>query len=133
MSSSSPINSMLAKAKGTLAHANRAFPSSAAPKSPTPPIVKPPTAPKISIPSTGEPEKGIGSELAAKAANVKQYTDAPKMHKGGPVTADGVYSLKAGEHVLAKGEADKARKHALMSSGMKSLAMPGVKADSKKK
>ena len=121
MSSSSPINSMVAKAKSTLAHANNAFPSPKA--SPSPVKVSAPVTPK----PQSNPEGNIGAELADKAKNVKQYEGAPKMHKGGPITADGVYALKAGEHVLAPGEADKARKHAIMASGMKSLMRPGKK------
>lgn len=53
------------------------------------------------------------------------------MHTGGPVMEDGVYRLQAGEHVLTASEAAKARKHALMVSGMKSLAKSG-KSSSKK-
>ncbi len=52
---------------------------------------------------------------------------APKMHKGGPIKADGIYRLKAGEHVLTADEATKARKHALMITGMHSLAKAGAK------
>lgn len=110
----------VSNAKAALASANKAFPSPAkapAPKAqPAAPVVHPPT---------------VGDELKAKADNVNQYMNAPKMHKGGPVMADGVYTLRAGEHVLAKGEADKARKHALMASGVKSLAMPGKTAKPK--
>jgi hypothetical protein len=115
--------SKVAAAKNVLAGANKAFPS---PKT-TAPITAPPAAaaPK-STSGVGEPEKGIGAELAAKSANVDAYMKAlPKMHKGGPVLADGGYHLKMGEHVLAPGEADKARKHAMLASGMKSLANPG--------
>lgn len=120
------IASKLAGAKSTLAHAQKAFPSSMAPKpaSSAPVKVAAPAAP-------ANPQGNVGKELADKAANVKQYGDAPKMHKGGPINKDGVYQLKAGEHVLAPGEADIARKHALMSVGMKSLMKPG-KAVSKK-
>lgn len=53
------------------------------------------------------------------------------LHTGGPVMADGAYKLKAGEHVLTAAEATKARKHALMASGIKSLAKSG-KSSSKK-
>ena len=51
----------------------------------------------------------------------------PKRHNGGPVLKDGAYALKAGEHVLTAKEAEKARKHALMASGLKSLAKPAPK------
>jgi hypothetical protein len=47
------------------------------------------------------------------------------MHKGGTVKVSGDYNLQAGEHVLTASEAAKARNHALMASGMKSLATPG--------
>ena len=110
----------LADAKAALAHANKTFPSPA-PK-PAPVVKSPMPAPKA--PSLGE-------ELGAKTRNINEYVNAPKMHKGGPVLADGVYSMKAGEHVLTAAEADKARKHALMAVGMKSLAKPG-KAKEKK-
>jgi hypothetical protein len=52
----------------------------------------------------------------------KAAVTTPKMHSGGSVKADGDYNLKAGEHVLTEPEAKLARKHALMFSGMKSLA-----------
>src|ERR1035437_4518133 len=47
-----------------------------------------------------------------------------KMHSGGPVKADGLYQLKAGEHVLTAKEAAKARTHAILASGLKSLSKP---------
>lgn len=114
--------SKVATAKNVLASANKAFPS---PKPAAP--VKPAAAPAPAAPShVGEPEAGIAHDLASKQATVDEYMKAlPKMHKGGPVLADGGYHLKAGEHVLAPGEADKARKHAMMAVGMKSLANPG--------
>lgn len=116
------ISDAVASAKGALAHAEKTFPSSMAPKA------SPAKAPVASsTPSPAGPS--VGDELRVKAANIKEYTSSvPKMHKGGPIMADGIYALKAGEHVLAPGEADKARKHALMASGMKSLASPGKRA-----
>lgn len=114
----------LSDAKAALAHANAAFPpaSKAAPA-----VAAKPATPKAA------PLSGLGLELAEKGRMMKNaklaLTDAPKMHKGGPVHADGVYTLKAGEHVLTAPEAAKARTHALMASGMKSLAKPApVKA-----
>lgn len=119
-----PISAALADAKGTLAKANTKFPSAMAPRNPVPKTAAS-AAPKASM-STGEPEKGIKGELADKAANVDSYVKAfPKMHNGGPVVADGAYQLKAGEHVLTETEAKKAKKHALMASGIKSLAKAG--------
>lgn len=119
-------DSKVAGAKAALAHANKSFPSSMAPASakPKPTVVsaKPATAP-------AKPTYGLGAELGAKAATVDEYVNSlPKMHTGGPVMSDGAYQLKAGEHVLTEAEAKQARKHALMSAGMKSLAKAGPKA-----
>ena len=109
----------LSDAKSALAHANAAFPSN--PASVTKPTAKPAPTPTKSSPS-------IGDELAVKKSMVDKAVSAlPKMHKGGPVAADGAYQLKAGEHVLTASEAGKARQHALMASGMKSLAKPAPK------
>jgi hypothetical protein len=120
-----PISAALADAKGAIAKANTKFPSAMAPRTPAPKPAAPAAAPKASM-STGEPEKGIKGELADKASNVDSYVKAlPKMHKGGPVMTDGAYQLKAGEHVLTAPEAVKAKKHALMASGIKSLAQAG--------
>ena len=109
------INSKVSAAKGVLATANSKFPSP-----------KPPAAPKPA-PSrvTAKPAPTLGSELAQKASNVDTYAAAlPKMHKGGPVMKSGGYDLQMGEHVLTAAEAQMARKHALMASGIKSLAKP---------
>jgi hypothetical protein len=122
--SNDPVAKALAGAKATLAHANATFPSSGAPKAAATPA--PAVAPKKASMSIGEPEKGTANELKSKAEMVgKAKTalgDAPKMHKGGPVKKSGTYQLQAGEHVLTAPEAKTARKHALMMSGMKSLA-----------
>ncbi len=105
----------LSDAKAALAHANASFPSN------PPAAAKPAPTPTKSSPS-------IGDELMVKKAMVDKARSAlPKMHKGGPVNADGDYNLKAGEHVLTEPEAALARKHALMASGMKSLAKPAPK------
>lgn len=128
------ISTKVAAAKNTLSRVNRDFPSPKAPAAPAP-----------AAPSAPAPKKDttdLGAELAAKRANVEQYeANAPKMHNGGPVVADGAYRLKAGEHVLTAAEADKARQHALMAAGMKSLTksgkkttnVPGAQNKSKKK
>ena len=112
----------LSDAKAALANANKAFPSSpiqsvgASAAAPAPKVADKPVAPSL------------GQELATKKTMVDKARSAlPKMHKGGTVTADGGYDLKAGEHVLTAPEAAKARQHALMASGMKSLAKPGRK------
>lgn len=67
--------------------------------------------------------------LTAKSRGIRggiHYTPdtptPPKMHKGGDVPKDGPYTLKAGEHVLTEKEAKIARKHAILASGLKSLA-----------
>jgi hypothetical protein len=114
-------NSKVAAAKSALARAKAAgFPSM--PKV-APVAIKAAPAPK---PASGGGDPTVGASLKAKSDNVNEYLNSlPKMHKGGPVLADGAYQLKAGEHVLAKGEAAKATKHALMASGMKSLIQPG--------
>src|SRR5579864_4093498 len=105
----------LSDAKAALANANKAFPSSPI-KSAGTAAPAPAVAPKTVAPS-------LGAELAAKKTMVDKARSAlPKMHNGGTVKADGDYNLKAGEHVLTAPEAAKARQHALMASGMKSLA-----------
>ena len=107
----------LSDAKAALDAANKAFPSSASSSSaaPAPKVAAKPVAPNL------------GQELAAKKTMVDKAKRAlPKMHNGGPVPADGDYNLKAGEHVLTAPEAAKARSHALMASGMKSLAKPAA-------
>ena len=117
------VNSMLAAAKGTLAHAEKSFPSSGAPSSGAPKSATPAAKPA----ATAKPAPSLGDELKAKAANVDTYVRViglPKMHNGGPVATDGAYNLKAGEHVLTAPEAAMARKHAMMAVGMKSLAKP---------
>ena len=63
----------------------------------------------------------VGSKIQA-ARDALAPKIVPNLHSGGPVLQDGPHNLKAGEHVLTAKEADKARKHALMASGMKSLA-----------
>jgi hypothetical protein len=112
----------VSSAKAALAHANQKFPSPAKPA-----VSAPAPAPKPAS-STGEPEKGIGNELKAKSDNVDSYLKSlPKMHQGGEIPADGAYQMLAGEHVLTAAEAKKARKHALLAVGMKSLAKTSPK------
>jgi len=57
-----------------------------------------------SIQSAAKPvkqEASLGAELGAKAANIKEYSDAlPKMHTGGTVERDGDYKLQMGEKVI---------------------------------
>jgi hypothetical protein len=117
------VSKALASAKATLAHANAAFPTADKPAAPAP---KAPAA---------KPAPTLGDELAAKATMVGKARGAlgvPRMHNGGPVPADGMYQLKAGEHVLTAPEAEKARKHALMAVGMKSLTKPASKGQPNK-
>lgn len=80
-------------------------------------------AAKPLMPKVGGKVQSPKPILAAPKANIS-VAQMPSMHSGGPVMADGPYRLKAGEHVLTEAEAKKARKHALMASGMKSLAKP---------
>lgn len=68
------------------------------------------------------------SKAAAQTPSVIPMQPIESRHKGGPIIKDGVYKLKAGEHVLTEDEAHQARKHAIMASGIKSLASPGPKA-----
>jgi hypothetical protein len=85
-----------------------------------------PKASPVSAPRT------TGMGMTVPKANV-DVSQVPMMHKGGTVKADGVYGLKAGEHVLTASEAAVARKHALMFSGLKSLAKsekPSLKKES---
>jgi hypothetical protein len=108
----------LSDAKAALAHANTSFPS---PKAATGAAT--PAAPAKATPT-------LGDELNAKAGMVqkgRQAAGLPKMHSGGPVLSDGAYQLKAGEHVLTEPEAKLARKHAILASGLKSLAKSGKK------
>jgi hypothetical protein len=106
----------VSNAKAVLAHANQKFPSPA-PK-PAAPVAKP----------TAKAAPTVGDELKSKSDNVNQYIQSlPKMHKGGEIPEDGAYQMKAGEHVLTAAEAQKARKHALMAAGMKSLAKTSPK------
>jgi hypothetical protein len=67
---------------------------------------------------------GGSTEATVRAKVHSKYPTIGKMHNGGTVKADGAYDLKAGEHVLTAPEAAKARNHALMASGMKSMATP---------
>ncbi len=112
----------LSDAKAALAHANKAFPTKAVATTP---------APKASAVTPAKAARGgLGVELAEKGKMMnnarKALGDLPKMHKGGPVTVDGAYHLKAGEHVLTAKEAGRARAHALMAGGMRSLAKPAA-------
>ena len=78
------IDDKVAGAKTALAKANAKFPSpkptaTAAPKtSSVANMTK--TLPNI-------PHEDLGEELAAKSRNVNEYLNAPKMHKGGVVSA----------------------------------------------
>lgn len=71
--------------------------------------------------------KSVTTDAAASRAHATASTAIPKMHSGGPVATDGVYQLKAGEHVLTEPEAKIAKKHAMMMTGLKSLAKDGKK------
>lgn len=109
----------LSDAKAALAKSYTDFPAvpAKAASAPTPAAAAKPKTPSL------------GDELSAKKVMVDKARQAlASMHKGGTITADGDYNLRAGEHVLTAPEAAKARKHALLASGMKSLAKPGKNA-----
>lgn len=83
-------------------------------------------APKPSAPVKAKAPT-LSDELSAKGQMVGEAKKAlavtpPKMHRGGAVKQDGVYQLKKGEHVLTEEEAMHAHKHALMASGLGSMA-----------
>lgn len=68
---------------------------------------------------------GMPATTAPRMAGTLMRTPAAPvrtMHRGGPVKEDGMYKLKKGEHVLTAEEAEHAHKHALMFSGIKSMA-----------
>jgi hypothetical protein len=109
------IEQKLAGAKAALAHANTVSIPKPAASTPAP------KAAPASTPAKKAPS--MSDELDAKNAMVKKAMQAlPKMHEGGPVAADGAYQLKAGEHVLTAKEAQRATQHALIRTGMRSLA-----------
>ena len=119
----SSINDKVAKAKSTLSNVSRDFPS-AKPAAAAAPHRQGMISSMVNkVKANIQESAGIGKELGVKAQNVSDYAaSAPKMHKGGRIPADGIYSMKAGEHVLTAKEAVLAKKHALMAVGMKSLA-----------
>ena len=120
------IAAKLAGAKDFLARSNKKFPGLAA---------KPPAAPAKPAPAAAP----ASSRAITRQQNVQAVSDTLKsagmtgagtigtLHNGGPVTKDGAYNLKKGEHVLTEPEAKMARKHALMASGMKSLTKAAPK------
>jgi hypothetical protein len=96
--------------------------------------IKDPAEKKAYIAGSAGVDTNYDSTAAAtstKGNQLQSQSILGSMHTGGPVMADGAYRLKAGEHVLTAAEAKKAQKHALMASGMKSLAKSG-KSSSKK-
>jgi hypothetical protein len=125
----SSVNDKIANAKAALARANSRFPGMghAAASAPKPAAAAPKPAPSL-----GE-DVAAGLKWNTDQAKAVMTPAAPKMHRGGPVKKDGIYDLKRGEHVLTAEEATKARKHALMASGMKSLSMGGVVSAAKPK
>lgn len=118
-----PVAKALAGAKGFLKEHPADMSKADPPRRPAP-------APTPKPSSMGEEAKGA-ADMVQKAKTALNVSNAPKMHKGGPVKKDGIYSLQAGEHVLTADEAQMARKHAIMASGMKSLSKPGAKANKK--
>jgi hypothetical protein len=93
-----------------------------------------PAAAPAAKPAAKEP--GLGAELGAKAANVKQYTDAnpPAYHKGGKIKKDGeqVIDAQKGETVLPNKGKKRATELAMkhldgMKDGMEKAAKKHVK------
>jgi len=124
----------LAKSKSVLAHANAAFPSSMAPKPAQKPMAQasltheaPEHRPVPSDRATTRQQNIQAVSDVAKSAGMSGVGTIGTLHNGGPVTRDGAYNLKKGEHVLTEPEAKQARKHALMASGIKSLAKTAPK------
>lgn len=96
--------------------------------------IKDPSEKKAYIAGSANVDKdydATANATAIKGNVLQRQAVLGSMHTGGPVMADGAYRLKAGEHVLTEPEAKMARKHAMMASGMKSLAKSG-KTNSKK-
>ena len=93
----------LSGAKGVLAGAD-AFEKSADPTGAQKP--KPTAKPIVSGAKPVTQARGLGAELGAKAANIKQASDAgvldnlPKMHTGGVIPKDGPYMMQKGEKVI---------------------------------
>ena len=89
------------------------------------PAPKPADPKKLAVPAHPSQPSPLSSSPAKVNAN-----GVSMMHDGGPVETDGVYALKAGEHVLTAPQARMARHHALMSVGMKrgGIAKPGAGA-----
>jgi len=86
-------------------------------------------APKPDAPKSDD----LSSKSMEELMNIK-VTSAPKMHKGGSITVDGNYNLKAGEHVLSAKEAEhlkgahsKAKTVLSMTKGLTSLQRTGPK------
>jgi len=117
----SPITNALSKDKDSLAKANKQFPSSmarkagvnpvksaatkafssATPSSNAGPSYNPIKTAKDVVGGFKNPEgPSTAAGLGSVAANVKAYQSSiPKMHKGGVVSKDGAYQMKAGETV----------------------------------
>ena len=90
--------------------------------------IKDPAEKKAYIAGSANVDKdytGTANATSIKGNQLQSQAILGSMHTGGPVMADGAYQLKAGEHVLTAAEATKAKRHALMASGMKSLAKAG--------
>jgi len=83
----------------------------------------------LSAAAGGASDKASAAASSSHQSEVSRPAEIPtSFHKGGTVPKDGTYRLQAGEHVLTAPEAEKARKHAIMASGIKSLAKAGAKA-----
>lgn len=122
----SNITNALSAAKKTLATANKKFPSppSAARKNPISMTAEKPSRPsgidynpihtvKSVVNTLKHPEGGsTAAGLGAVSDNVKQYISSiPKMHKGGVVSKNGIYNMKAGETVRTPEQEKKMQDH----------------------
>src|ERR1700676_5178231 len=121
------VSKAIGGAKAALTQARAKFPQPKAVPSATPRIQSPTMTPMA--------KPNLGDELKSKSDNVDEYMKAiPKMHKGGPVMADGDYNLRMGEHVLSAKDAEnlknahsKAKTVLSMTKGLKSLHRAGTK------
>lgn len=116
------VASKVAEAKRVLAKANAFETQMGGPLS-KPVSTAPKSAPK-SAPKPSSPR--VPTSWGAATADIERSGgQIPKMHSGGPVLQDGVYRLKKGEHVLTPREVSRARNHAMIAAGMKSLVKAG--------
>lgn len=101
----SSIDAKVGTAKDILAGANK-FEKEADPTGAQKPKSTAMPAKTGSMQMAAKPAAGLGAELGAKAANIKEAADAgvlsnlPKMHTGGVIPKDGPYMMQKGEKVI---------------------------------